>query len=303
MFTFNKDIDYDKYDLKDKTVIITGSNAGLGKEICRKIAKCNAGRIIMASRNEAKAKEAIKEISEQTGNDCIEFMKLDLLSLESVSNFAISFKSKNIPCHLLINNAGIMWLWENKTYNPPLTMIGTQQFNTQFLANYLGHFLLTHLLFDLLMESSARILNISSCVHFLSGFDLKNLTNSHSYTFSQYCQSKLAQILSTYSWVKKIQDSPSPTKATMVAIDPGIFASEIVSLPWPLTHLYHLVFKTPEYCSRPIVKVAIDSEFENVTGKYIDSAKICNSSKTTYDQELADQLWEQSMELIKDYII
>jgi len=37
----------------------------------------------------------------------LEFMKLDLSSLESTKNFIDSFKQRNLPLHILICNAGI----------------------------------------------------------------------------------------------------------------------------------------------------------------------------------------------------
>eukprot|EP01132_Coremiostelium_polycephalum_P000435 gene435-550_t len=293
-------------DLKGKVVIITGANAGLGKDIAKKLAKQNA-HIIMACRNEKKAKEAVQEVKDYSNNQNIEYMLLDLLSLESVKNFAKLFKERNLPCHLLINNAGIMWLWENKTDNPPITKCGAQSFNTQFLANYLSHFLLTQLLFDILMENSARILNISSSVHQLSSFNVNNLVQNNSYTFSTYCQSKAAQILSTYAMQKRIdqqkQQQPNlQNSATVNAIHPGIFASEIVNLPPPLKQLYHTVFKSSEYCSRAIVKVATDPKLDGIGGKYFDDGHIIKSSSFTYKDELAEELWSKSMELIKDYI-
>ncbi|KAF2071066.1 hypothetical protein CYY_007620 [Polysphondylium violaceum] len=311
LLTSTKDIDYEKYDLSDKVVIITGSNAGLGKEIAKKIAKLNA-HIIFACRNENKAKEAIKEIKELTNNtnDKLEFIKLDLLSLESVKSFVQEFKSKQLKCDILINNAGIMWLWEDLKWQPPLTTISSGQvINTQFLANYLGHFLLSLLMLDNICESPAgRIINVSSCVHQYSSFKLSNLTENNSYTFATYCQSKMAQILSTYKMKDYIADKytsaldGSNRLPTVNALHPGIFASEIVNLPFPLKNLYHTVFKSAEYCARSIVKVAIDKEYQDVNGKYYDDSKIIKSSSQSYDAKLMDDLWNQSLELVKDYL-
>ncbi|KAM9976918.1 hypothetical protein ACTFIR_010767 [Dictyostelium discoideum] len=307
LFAPTKDIEYDKYDLKGKVVIITGSNAGLGKEIAKKIGKLGA-HIIFACRNELKAKEAIKEVFEFSNceNDKLEFMKLDLLSLGSIKEFVNQFQNvKKLKCDILINNAGIMWLWEDKKWNNPITKNGGNQFNTQFLANYLGHFLLTQLLFKNLMENQARILNISSSVHSLGGFLLENLINDTSYTFQTYCQSKLAQIYSTYyldSLINSVENENITNKATINAIHPGIFASEIVNLPFPLNRLYHKVFKSAEYCARAIVKCAIENQYQSISGKYFDDTKIINSSSLSYNKEIGKQLYQQSMDLIKDYL-
>ena len=37
----------------------------------------------------------------------VEFLKLDLASFQSTKDFVRSFKEKNLPLHILINNAGI----------------------------------------------------------------------------------------------------------------------------------------------------------------------------------------------------
>ncbi|EGC35345.1 hypothetical protein DICPUDRAFT_78961 [Dictyostelium purpureum] len=297
-------MDYEKYDLKNKTIIITGSNAGLGKEIAKKIAKLN-GHIIFACRNEKKAMEAIKEVKDFTNNENekLEFIKLDLLSFESIKEFANEIKRRELQINILINNAGIMWLWEDLKWNNPITKIGCSQFNTQFFANYLGHFMLTQLLFDNLMENQARILNISSSVHSLSNFSLENLTENTSYTFATYCQSKMAQILSTYQMHSQIESIESEKKATVNAVHPGIFASDIVNLPSPLDKLYFKIFKSAEYCARHIVKYAVYDEYQSISGKYFDDTKIIKTSKQSYDTNLSKQLWDKSMELIKDYIM
>lgn len=37
------------------------------------------------------------------------YMQLDLASFQSTKDFTIAFKEKNLPLHLLINNAGVAW--------------------------------------------------------------------------------------------------------------------------------------------------------------------------------------------------
>lgn len=40
----------------------------------------------------------------------LEFMHLDLASLSSAKAFAVAFQEKNLPLHILINNAGVAWI-------------------------------------------------------------------------------------------------------------------------------------------------------------------------------------------------
>ena len=70
-------------------------------------------------------------------------MELDLGSLGSVQKFVNEFKKKELPLHILVNNAGIMF--------PPY---GTTEdgFERQFGVNHLGPFALTNLLLDALIK-------------------------------------------------------------------------------------------------------------------------------------------------------
>lgn len=75
---------------------------------------------------------------------------------KTVRDFVSNFKSKGLPLNLLINNAGVMNIPFAKTVDG---------FETTIAANYLGHFLLTMLLLDILKKSApARIINLSSFV-------------------------------------------------------------------------------------------------------------------------------------------
>lgn len=72
--------------MKDKIVLITGVNRGIGKETARALAKKGA-TIIMACRHLEKAEPVGEMIQTESKNTNIQVMKLDLASLESVRNF------------------------------------------------------------------------------------------------------------------------------------------------------------------------------------------------------------------------
>lgn len=40
----------------------------------------------------------------------LEFMHLDLASLSSAKAFTVAFQAKNLPLHILVNNAGLAWV-------------------------------------------------------------------------------------------------------------------------------------------------------------------------------------------------
>lgn len=71
------------------------------------------GRVVCTSnnkracRNEQKGNVAAQQIKQETRNSRVEVMRLDLSSYASVKEFVAEFKRKEIPLHILINNAGL----------------------------------------------------------------------------------------------------------------------------------------------------------------------------------------------------
>lgn len=91
----------------------------------------------------------------------ISYEYLDTGNLKSVRAFAENVRKNHSKINILINNAGIM---------APPYHITEDGYESQFAVNYLGHFLLTHLLMPLLraagtQDLNSRIVNVSSCAH------------------------------------------------------------------------------------------------------------------------------------------
>lgn len=104
--------------MKDKVVIITGANKGIGKEATKEIAKLGA-KVYMACRSLDSAEQAKDEIVKETGNPNVFVKHLDLASVDSIQKFADSFKQTESKLDVLINNAG---LW-TKTKNLQTLML------------------------------------------------------------------------------------------------------------------------------------------------------------------------------------
>ncbi|XP_071069559.1 retinol dehydrogenase 14-like isoform X7 [Dasypus novemcinctus] len=132
--------------------------------------------VVIAGNNDAKAQEVLRKIKEETLNDKVEFLYCDLASMRSIRQFVQQFRMKNIPLHVLVNNAGVMMVPQRKTQDG---------FEEHFGLNYLGHFLLTNLLLDLLKESGspsrgARVITISSATHYVGEMNMDDLqSRSH----------------------------------------------------------------------------------------------------------------------------
>jgi NAD(P)-dependent dehydrogenase (short-subunit alcohol dehydrogenase family) len=182
--------------MKDKVVIITGANRGIGKEAAKKIAKLGA-KVYMACRSLDSANEVKEEIIKETKNEKVFVLELDLALSDSINKFVASFKNKESKLDVLINNAGI------SSRTKKLNNAGVE---LTFAINLLGHHYLTRLLIDLLEKSSpSRIINVAS--EYAGGLDLNDINyDKRSYdTTVAYKQSKQANRMLTREWAKNLQ--------------------------------------------------------------------------------------------------
>ena len=97
--------------LDGKLVIVTGASAGIGKESAKAFYETGA-TVVMACRNEAKARAAMQWIEETAvapkGKGKLVFVPIDLASLESTKKFADAITKMSEPLAVLMCNAGIM---------------------------------------------------------------------------------------------------------------------------------------------------------------------------------------------------
>ncbi len=183
--------------MKNKTIIITGANKGIGKEAAKQIAKLGA-KVYMACRSLDSANQAKEEIIKETGNQNVFVMHLDLADMKSVKSFADEFKQRENKLDVLINNAG---LW---TKTKKLSEFGVEY---TFTVNVLGHQLLTQLLLDELKNAApSRIINVAS--HFAGGLDIDDI-NFDKRTYNEtlaYKQTKQANRMLTREWARRLEN-------------------------------------------------------------------------------------------------
>jgi len=166
-------------DLTGKVAIVTGGNTGIGLETVKTLAGAGA-LVIVPARDVEKAKRNLSGIA----NVIIE--EMDLMNPDSIDNFAQKFLNSGRSLHLLINNAGIMWV--------PLRR-DNRGYESQLATNYLALFQLTARLWDALKKANgARVVNVSSGGHQFSDFNFEdpNFLNRDYETLLGYGQSKTA---------------------------------------------------------------------------------------------------------------
>ncbi|KAM3859557.1 retinol dehydrogenase 13-like [Diretmus argenteus] len=288
-----------KATIKEKTVVITGANRGIGKETARELAR-RGGRIIMGCRDMEKCEDAAKEIRGKTLNPHVYARHLDLASVKSIHQFAERVKQEEQHVDILINNAGVMRCPAWKTEDG---------FDMQFGVNHLGHFLLTNLLLDKLKDSApSRVINLSSLAHIVGEIDFSDLNweKKKFDTKQAYCQSKLANVLFTRELAKRLEGK-SNTGVTVNAVHPGVVATELgrhTGLHQSqfsssiLSPFFSMLVKSPELGAQPSVYLAVAEELEGVTGRYYDVMTEKEPAPQALDEEVARRLWEASSRLV-----
>lgn len=152
-------------NIEHRVCLITGGNSGLGYYTVLHL-YLHGYTVYLAGRNkqrvinaiESLKKEAIVRRSKYTHAQLekrflgsLNFLQIDLLSLDSVEVAAKEFKQKEKCLHLLLLNAGIMAVPYSKTID---------NFEVQLQTSYISHFLLTDRLIDLMTseESDEQII-------------------------------------------------------------------------------------------------------------------------------------------------
>lgn len=171
-------------DLIGKIAIVTGGNTGIGLKTTKTLAAAGA-TVIVPARDVEKAKRNLAGIAH------VEVETMDLINPDSMDRFAEKFLASDRPLHVLINNAGIMWV--------PLRR-DSRGIESQLATNYLAQFQLTSRLWPSLKKANgARVVNLSSHGHQFApfNFDDPNFLQREYQTLQSYGQSKTASNLFT----------------------------------------------------------------------------------------------------------
>jgi NAD(P)-dependent dehydrogenase (short-subunit alcohol dehydrogenase family) len=281
-------------DMKGRVCLVTGATMGIGKEAARTLAHMGA-EVVLAARDEARAKQAVAEIGGATS-----YVLCDFASLASIRAMCAEVLARHPRLHVLLNNAGAIFASRELT---------TDGYERTFALNHLGYFLTTELLLDRLVESgepgrTARIVNVASAAHAGArrGLDFDDLLSARSYGagIDAYNKSKLANVMFTYELARRVAGTP----VTANCLHPGVIASGFgknrPGLMALLVGLASPFLWTVEKGARTSVKLASSPEVEGVSGKYFDEkGRERRSSRASYDVDAQRRLWEESERLVR----
>ncbi|QCH22441.1 SDR family NAD(P)-dependent oxidoreductase [Mycobacteroides salmoniphilum] len=271
-----------------RTVVITGANAGIGLATAHRLA-ADGHTIVMACRNQEKAQAARDEILAATPGAQVDVMSLDLSSFEHIHRFAGELAAQHPQVDVLINNAGASPMRQSTTEDG---------FELQWGANYLGPFLLTHLLLPQLQAArtgDARVIHLASVAHSVGRINEKTWRGRRFYfTFSAYAQSKMGNLMFSNALARRL-----PEGVTSNALHPGNVRSEIWrEIPQPIRPLVMLVLITPERPSQLITDMAVTEEHRGHNGEYLTAQKPSPVRRYTKNVTAQDDLYTKSCELV-----
>ncbi|QHC71850.1 SDR family NAD(P)-dependent oxidoreductase [Rathayibacter sp. VKM Ac-2801] len=288
----------DGIDLRNRTAVVTGAGSGIGVETARALAAAGAA-VTLAVRDVTTGNRVAADIRASTGNDAVHAAFVDLADVGSIRSFADSWSG---PLHLLVNNAGVMDLPEQRT---------PDGWEMHFAVNHLGHFALAQGLHPAMRSAGgAKIVSLSSSGHASSGIRFDDLFfDRDPYDPGlAYGQSKTADVLFALEATRRWEDDGIAGSAVMPGgiwtdlqrhWDPAVLADMKRRYP----------AKTVEQGAATSVYVATRAELGVGTPGYYED---CHPAKVVaaiqggvhgvlshaLDPASADRLWEVSERLL-----
>ncbi|KAL2858453.1 hypothetical protein BJY01DRAFT_201251 [Aspergillus pseudoustus] len=282
--------------LKDKVILVTGGNSGLGKQSIIEFAKHEPREIWLAARDPRRAATALTSIKAHTPKSVdIKILELDLMSLASIKRAAEKFQSETSRLDLLVLNAGIMSVPAGLT---------NEGYEIQFGTNHMGHALLAKLLIPVLLKtaelpgSDVRVVVLTSHAHNYapkSGIQFDTLKNHAEGmdTISRYGQSKLANLL----WGREL--GRHYPQLTVPLVHPGLVRTNLATTMGESSFVMRILW----WITSSIIGVDIETGTLNQlwaatsprveSGQYyVPVGKPKKGSKYAQDAGLGKKLWE-----------
>lgn len=278
-----------------KTVIITGANGGIGQQITEELATAGF-MVIMACRDKGKSDCICSQIKEKTNCNSIEVMELDLASFSSIRQFVKEFRFRYGKLDILLNNAGVLCHFPQKTKEDVEYSIG---------VNYLGAYVLTELLYPM-MHKETKVINTGSLMMRYGKINSNffQLNPSEFNRFKSYSDSKLALYYATLDWAEKWEKEG----ITVNCVDPGIVNTNMVHMEIKyIDKLCDIFFRpfirTPKRGADIIFYLLFDKKNEHITGQIFKNRKIKQISPALQESTQRRLLKKQTEEFLTTYLI
>lgn len=216
-----------------KTCLVTGANAGIGKETVAGLAARGA-RVLMVCRNRGRGERAIQEIRQRIPGSDLELLLADLSRIRQVRDLIAAVERRTDRLDVLVSNAGVYSVRRRET---------DEGYEQTFAVNHLAPFVLVRGLLEVLRRSApARVVVVASAAHFRGtiAFDDLHAEERRYSGWRAYCQSKLANVLFAAELARRVPAS----EVTANSLHPGVVATKLLlrgrvpmwlARPWTIT--------------------------------------------------------------------
>lgn len=300
-------------DLTSQTLIITGSNTGLGFTAAQHIARLEPARLVLAVRTPSKGEKARQDIINSIPDynytkTSIEVWQLDMSSYASVLAFADRCTTELDRLDGISLNAGIQ----------TSTLEFMEEYESTITVNVISTFLLAIVLLPKLRESARdhnitpRISIVSSETHAWAPFPESAISQGQSIlkvmsdpskkiSQARYMDSKLIQIL-IFRHIHSVLRSDSKNEGVVLNIlNPGFCYSELGRDGNVMQDVMRFFLaRTQEIGGRPIAAGLIAGQESD--GKYmhdgvVDEGALSSYVKSKEGAEMGARLWEELKEI------
>ncbi|THZ78915.1 putative carbonyl reductase [Aureobasidium pullulans] len=299
-------------DLSNKTVIVTGGNAGLGYEAARQLLVLYASRVIIAVRSAVKGEEAVAslkldpEVKKHNPTAIIEAFVLDLDDYNSGLSFAQRVKQEVKELDILLCNGGVNIMKYQKSVAGHERVMQVNCYTHVLIALELLPLLQatsklrnapTHLTF---VGSATQTMHtlakkpVAASETVLGHFDDQNIYSG----LTRYSDSKLA----VNAYVRRLSALVSPSEVIVNNLCPGLVATGFdKQLPaWlkPLMFVYRkIAARDVHEGSRTLVYASAIAD-TTTHGEFLQSNKI-DPGAPFLDQSagktFTDKLWAETV--------
>ncbi|MEC0238816.1 SDR family NAD(P)-dependent oxidoreductase [Paenibacillus dokdonensis] len=273
--------------MKEKIVIITGANSGIGKAAALKFAT-EGFRVVMGCRNMELSRVVQMELIQASNNKNVDLLELDVSSFDSIHAFCGAFMKKYPRLDILIHNAAYLNHGE-KEYK-----LSPEHIELTFATNAFGPFLMTRLLTEHLETSEdPRVLHActTNIKHFFDPkrkIDFDNLRGEFRgvRTFSvykMYGDSKMALLMLSFRLAEELKDQG--IKVNALQINRVKLSKETIQKMSPLwkvlARAQNLINPLPASMADNYFHICTSDEFKNVTGQLINHRRECVQPSTS----------------------
>ena len=268
-------------------VLVTGTTGGIGRAIAVQLAKKGV-KLVLHCRDEKAGESMVAELRQTFDGADIELVTADLSSQAETTALAQGILDKHPSLAAVINNAGVY---------PGARALTDDGIELAMAVNHVAPFMLTQLLLPVLeADHGGRVVNVNSFMHKRASINFEDLQSEKDYSPTRaYARSKLADLMTTYMWSRKLSD----TKVTINAYNPGIVRTKM--LGGAAGPLAGLIAKSPKSAATTAVFLATSPRIRGVTGCYYAATGSTKaSSKDSLNKDLQGEMWTATEALIKN---